>query len=166
MIDCTFRNDDGSCTHVNAGVGDLVILHESVCPSCVKWFPVEARAESYVVQSSIFAHRTRRKLPAKMPKPWRPPSVAIQRREHKPREKIADQMLAVARTVPKREPALIVAVAEDRLAICEGCLQWSATNQRCRASCGSCTNRPRPMADKGKDCPLFKWRRPLRLESA
>jgi hypothetical protein len=157
MINCTFLNADGSCQPTNEGVGDLVILHESVCPVCVKHFPEEKRAESYVVQSSIYAHRIRRKLPAKMPPPWRPPSVAIQRREHKPREKIADQMLAVARTVPKREPAPIVAVAEDRLVICEECLQW--VNERCKASCGSCTNRPRPMADKGKDCPLFKWRR-------
>src|SRR5688500_15331120 len=106
MIECPFRNEDGSCQHVNAGVGQLAILHESVCPACVKWFPAEKRAESFVVQSSIYAHRIRRGLPAQPPKPWRPPPpTAIARREYAARPNIAEEMMAAARTVPKRAPA-------------------------------------------------------------
>jgi hypothetical protein len=162
-IDCPYRTDAESCEIVDAGVGEIVIIpHDptdpyDACSHCIKSVPnPENRKTSQVVLHWIHGQRMKRGLPSAPPPS--PVTAAAARREYKARPNIADEMLAVAKTVPKIAPAPVVAVAEDRLAICTDCDKWSVTNQRCKAAC-NCTNRPRPLDDKGKDCPLRKWRR-------
>lgn len=155
MIDCPHRTEQG-CQHVDAGVGGLVILHESVCPACVERYPdANKRPEGYVVASSIYAHRMRRGL--ENGPPPKPPSLPP-RTDHTTHERrnLADELLATARNVPRVRNAPIVANGEDRLAICEGCDQWK--RGKCVASC-SCKTRPRPMAETGPDCPRGLWKR-------
>jgi len=53
--------------------------------------------------------------------------------------------------------APVVADPEARLEICETeCDQW--IGERCAVPCG-CRNRPRPLAESGRDCPRGLWRR-------
>jgi hypothetical protein len=168
-MDCPFRTPQGSCQHVDRGVGtgELIVLHEDVCQYCIKNFEdPETRATAATVTHSIYAERIKRKLPAKLPPPLvRKPTTALQRREHKKRPGIADEMLAVARAVPRRFPdAPIVADPKARLEICEtDCDYW--VGERCKApGCQTCKGRPRPEADKGRDCPIGKWKRPAKDE--
>jgi hypothetical protein len=161
MIVCPFRTEQGSCTHVDAGVGtgELIVLHPSVCLHCVKNFKqVETRATAATVTHSIYAERTKRGLPATIPPPFVPkPKTSTAAREHPKRENIADEMLKIARSVPRPVEAPVVADPKARLAICEDCPKW--IGERCKAACGSCSNRPRPLAETGRDCPLHLWKR-------
>lgn len=158
MIECRFRTEAG-CSHVDKGVGLPIVVDESGCRFCVKEKPSEeTRSTSYAVLNLIWGERHSRGLPVgPCPVYTPPPTMIVARREHPSRPNIADDMLAVARTVPRRTPAPVVADANDRLEICTDCDSW--IDGRCKAACGTCKNRPRPLADKGRDCPVGKWRR-------
>jgi hypothetical protein len=145
---CPFYTDAGTCQHIDDGVGLPIIVDVRVCEQCNR------TKDSKVVQHWIYGQRIKHGL--KADKPRRKPTNAIANREYEQRKNIADELLKIARTVPRKVDAPIIASAEDRLAICEGCDYWRG--ERCRAACG-CKDRPRPMAETGRDCPNFLWRR-------
>jgi len=158
MIECVFRTEAGSCQHIDDGVGGLVVLHESVCVYCTSNFKERDRKDSYPVQNRIHGERKKRGLSVgKAPVLVVKPKMQTEKREHPKRPNVADELLAAARSVPRMTPAPIVEDPQARLEICEDCPKW--IGGRCKASCGSCSNRPRPLSEKGKDCPLFLWRR-------
>jgi hypothetical protein len=160
MTKCPFLSADRACEHVSAAVGLPIVITPSACDYCIKNYPDPAtRANSYPVQCWTFAERQKRGLSVgDIPTLQVKPTTATQRREHKTRPNNADEMMAAARTVPKIAPAPIVADPQARLEICTDCDYWSTTQQRCKVVCG-CTNRPRPLADSGRDCPLHLWKR-------
>lgn len=154
-MNCPFYTPQGSCEHVDRGVGELVVIDPLACEYCVKTIhKPEHRKEGKVVLHWIFGQRKKRGLPAVRPPRIIPTPVAL--RNYARRPTIADEMIAVAKTVPRSNPAPIVADPEDRLSICEDCDQWR--RGKCTASC-SCKKRPRPTALEGPDCPRHLWRR-------
>jgi hypothetical protein len=154
---CPFLSAEGACGPISAGVGLPIIIEPSACQYCAETTPKpEGRHQSPVVLQWIYGQRRSRGMPADKPK--RKPTTETAKREHKQRSNIADQLLAVARTVPKRAPAPVVESGEDRLEICETCPAGKWQRGKCVAGC-ACRNRPRPLAEDGKDCPLRFWRR-------
>lgn len=157
MIDCPFLAEDQSCRHVSAGVGLAIIVSESACRYCVKNYRPEDRAKGYVVECWIHKERSARGMEAgAIPLAPRKPTTAVARREYKPRPNIADEVMAVARSVPRIAPAPVIIDAEARLEVCEECHYWK--REKCTAGC-NCRTRPRPLAETGKDCPIKLWRR-------
>lgn len=153
-MDCPHQTEQHSCKFVDAAVGELVVLQQNVCAFCITNYPdPDTRASSYAVESSIFAQRTKRGLPAPVPRPFRNPPKLVEVRK----TVLKDHSKAEAR-MQRVEAAPVVADPSVRLEICEDCDQWSATNERCTALC-NCKTRPRPLAETGKDCPIGKWRR-------
>jgi hypothetical protein len=160
-MNCQFLNDDGSCQHVNAAVGLPIIMDPSACQFCLETNPKpETRHESYPVRNVAWRARKERGLSVgEMPRYVPKPKTETQRREHRPRKNIADEVLAVAKTVPRVFPkAPVIDDPKARLEICTGCDFW--IGERCKGpGCQTCSNRPRPEATKGRDCPIGLWRR-------
>jgi hypothetical protein len=160
MIDCIHLGADGACRHISEAVGLPIVVAPSACQFCIKTKPdPETRHESYPVLNLAWQERNARGMEVgPIPTFTPPPTTATARREYKTRQGIADQMLAVARTVPKRALAPIISNPEDRLDVCEECPAGKWKRGKCTAGC-NCRNRPRPLANVGPDCPLRFWRR-------
>lgn len=159
MIECPFATDKSSCQHIDAAVGKLVVITPDVCGYCAKTCKVDDRAGSYAVLSIAYSERQKRGLEVVGDRPKAPvkPTMIVARREHPTRPNVADELLAVARSVPRVIDAPIIDDPDETLVICEGCSDWRG--ERCRASCVTCKNRPRPMAVKTAPCPRGFWRR-------
>jgi hypothetical protein len=104
MIDCPFYTSQGSCQHVDQGVGDLVVIDVRACDHCIKTTPaVEDRSRSVVVRHWIYGQRRRRGLPAESPN-------AKKRRPAKPKSLIGDtikNVLSAVGITEKRISSLI-----------------------------------------------------------
>lgn len=145
---CPFLVDGNQCGHINNAVGLPIVIDPTVCQYCEKTYPdPETRKDSYAVLNLSYGERKNRGLKVEGDRP------------HPPGQAVVPQV-ARSRPAPPRVNVVapIVETGEARKEICEECPHWSATNERCRYPCG-CANLPRPLAEKGRDCPVGKWRR-------
>jgi hypothetical protein len=82
VIDCQFRTADGTCQHIDAGVGLPIIVDESACTYCIKDRKPQHRAGGYVVQNLIWGERNARGLPVgEIPTLPQPPKTSTAKRE-------------------------------------------------------------------------------------